>query len=281
LTPGGALAITARMTDALFDEVLAQRRAARANPGIDFLDRHAAQEAADRLALTSRRFTSVAVHARHPEAVLGILSAALPHARLLHGDQPNEPAEALVAVFAAEAVNDPVGWLARCREALRPDGLFVAAVLAGETFTELRQAWTLAEIDICGGASPRVAPFAGVRDLGGLLQRAGFAMPVADTERLVVRYPDPLALMREIKSMGWSNALSRRSRRPATRALLWRAAEHYAGRFSDPDGRVRATIEIGWLTGWSPGPGQPKPLKPGSAKTRLADALGAVERKLP
>jgi len=169
----------------------------------------------------------------------------------------------------------------RCREALVPDGLFIGAVLAGDTFSELRQAWTLAEIDVCGGASPRVAPFAGVRDLGGLLQRAGFAMPVTDAERLTVRYADPLALMREIKAMGWSNQLARRSRRPATRTLLARAIDNYAERFADADGRVRATIEIGWLTGWSPGPGQPKPLKPGSAKARLADALGVAERKLP
>jgi hypothetical protein len=270
------------MTDALFDEGLAQSRAARADPALDFLDRHAAQEAADRLTLTSRRFASVAVRARHSGAVCGVLASALPQARLVTAaGAEGGQTEALVSLFAAETANDPVGWLAQCRVALVPDGLFIGAVLAGDTFSELRQAWALAEIDVFGGASPRVAPFAGLRDLGGLLQRAGFAMPVSDAERLTVRYADPLTLMREIKAMGWSNPLSRRSRRPATRTLIDRAIRHYAERFADPDGRVRATIEIGWLTGWSPGSGQPKPLKPGSAKARLADALGVAERKLP
>lgn len=273
-----------RVTEALFDELLARRRAARAVAGPDFLDLHAASEAVERLQLTGRAFATVAIRTPRPAPVASVIAQAYPAAAHVPTHVPaqgRQAAEALVALFAAEATNDPVGTLVDCRNALAPDGLFIAAMLSGDTFCELRHAWAIAETELYGGASPRVAPFGGVRDLGGLLQRAGFAMPVADSERLTVRYADPLALMREIKAMGWSNALTRRSRRPATRTLVQEAARQYAARFSDPDGRIRATIEICWLTGWSPGPGQPKPLKPGSAKARLADALGAVERKLP
>lgn len=272
-----------RVTEALFDELLARRRAARAVAGPDFLDLHAAREAVERLQLTGRAFATVAIRTPRPAPVASVIAQAYPAAAHVPAHVPAEgrqAAEALVALFAAEATNDPVGTLVDCRNALAPDGLFIAAMLSGDTFCELRHAWAMAETELYGGASPRVAPFGGVRDLGGLLQRAGFAMPVADTERLTVRYADPLALMREIKAMGWSNALTRRSRRPATRTLLLKAADRYRERYADADGRVRATIEICWLTGWEPGPGQPKPLKPGSATARLADALGAVERKL-
>jgi hypothetical protein len=166
------------------------------------------------------------------------------------------------------------------RRALRPDGLLLAALLGGATLRELRDAWLTAEGEISGGASPRVAPFADVRDLGGLLQRAGFALPVVDSETVTVTYADPLALMRELKAMGTSNMLVARRRQPVTRGLVLRAAEIYADRFGAADGRVPATFEIITLTAWAPDESQPKPLRPGSAQTRLADALGVKEGKL-
>jgi hypothetical protein len=267
----------------LFDEALAARRAARSDPAVDFLDRRAAHEAADRLTLSGRSFEVIVVRARLPSAVIPILRAAYPASRIAIADDPIVPApeqgDCLVSVFAAETVNDVPGYLVRCRSDLKPDGLFVAAMLAGETLGELRAAWMRAESDTAGGASPRVAPFPGIRELGSLLQRAGFAMPVADSEKLTVRYGDPEALMRDIKAMGWSNPLAARNRQTVSRRLLAAAAKRYREEFSDADGRIRATFDIGWLTGWSPGPGQPVPLKPGSAAVRLADALGTVERK--
>jgi hypothetical protein len=163
------------------------------------------------------------------------------------------------------------------RRALKPDGLFVAALLGGDTLNELRQSFAAAESDIEGGVSPRVAPFADLRELGALLQRAGFALPVADTDRLVVRYDSAFALMHDLRRMGATNALSARRRTPLRRATLMRMAEIYAQRFADPDGRIRASFEVVWLSGWAPHPDQQRPLKPGSAQARLADALGARE----
>jgi NADH dehydrogenase [ubiquinone] 1 alpha subcomplex assembly factor 5 len=166
------------------------------------------------------------------------------------------------------------------RRALKPDGLLLASLLGGETLKELRQAWLAAEAELTGGASPRVAPFADVRDLGALAQRAGFALPVVDSETVTATYASPLVLMQELKAMGASNMLVARRRRPVTRGLLLRAAAIYAERFAAADGRVPATFEILTLTAWAPDPSQPKPLRPGSAQTRLADALGTRERKL-
>ncbi len=175
-------------------------------------------------------------------------------------------------------VNDLPGTLVQVRRALKPDGLLLAALLGGETLKELREAWLIAEDEVSGGASPRVAPFADVRDLGGLLQRAGFALPVADTDVVRVTYASPLDLMREIKAMGASNVLTARRRVPVTRKLLFRAAEIYSERFALADGRVPATFEIITLTAWVPHVSQQKPLQPGSAKARLADALGVKEQ---
>ena len=150
----------------------------------------------------------------------------------------------------------------------------LAALAGGDTLTELRQAFAAAEAEIEDGISPRVAPFADVRDLGALLQRAGFALPVTDVERLTVRYASPIALMHDLRRMGATNALVERRRRPLRRALLERMVAIYGERFSDPDGRIRATFEIVWLSGWAPHASQQKPLAPGSARQRLADALG-------
>jgi SAM-dependent methyltransferase len=182
-----------------------------------------------------------------------------------------------VSALALQYANDLPGVLAQIRRALKPDGLFLAALAGGDTLTELRDAFAAAESEIEGGISPRVAPFADVRDLGALLQRAGFALPVVDSDRLVVRYGDVFALMNDLRRMGATNALAERRRVPLRRVTLKRMAEIYAQRFSDGDGRVRATFEVIWLSGWAPDASQQQPLKPGSARHRLADALGTVE----
>ncbi len=189
-----------------------------------------------------------------------------------------ESLDLAVSGLALHHVNDLPGCLVQIRRALKPDGLLLAALLGGETLKELREAWLIAEDEVSGGASPRVAPFADVRDLGGLLQRAGFALPVADTDVVRVTYASPLDLMREIKAMGASNVLTARRRVPVTRTLLFRAAEIYAERFALADGRIPATFEIITLTAWVPHESQQKPLQPGSAKARLADALGVKEQ---
>ena len=183
----------------------------------------------------------------------------------------------VVSALALQPVNDLPGTLTQIRRALKPDGLFLAALLGGETLTELRQSFAEAEAEADGGVSPRVAPFADVRDLGALLQRAGFALPVADTDRLTVRYATPFDLMRDLRGMGATNALVERRRTPLKRATLLRMADIYAKRFSDPDGRVRASFDIVWLSGWAPHESQQQPLRPGSAKARLADALNTIE----
>jgi SAM-dependent methyltransferase len=183
----------------------------------------------------------------------------------------------VVSALALQFVNDLPGALVQVRRALKPDGLLLAALLGGDTLTELRQAFAAAESEVEGGISPRIAPFADIRDLGGLLQRAGFALPVVDSERITVRYDTVFALMHDLRRMGATNALNERRRQPLRRATLMRMAEIYGERFGDPDGRLRATFEVIWLSGWAPHESQQKPLKPGSARARLADALGAEE----
>ena len=183
----------------------------------------------------------------------------------------------VVSALALQFVNDLPGVLVQIRRALKPDGLFLAALVGGETLTELRQSFAAAESDVEGGASPRVAPFADLRELGALLQRAGFALPVTDSDRLTVRYDSAFGLMHDLRRMGATNALIARRRAPLRRATLMRMAEIYARRFADDDGRLRATFEIVWLSGWAPHPSQQQPLRPGAAKARLADALGTRE----
>lgn len=184
----------------------------------------------------------------------------------------------VISALSLHLVNDLPGVLAQINRALKPDGLLMAALLGGETLKELREAWLIAETEMLGGASPRVAPFADVRDLGGLLQRARFALPVADSDVVQVTYESPLALMREIKAMGASNALVERRRTPVTRGLLFRAAEIYQEKFALPDGRIPATFEIITLTGWVPHESQQKPLAPGSARVSLKDVLKPPKR---
>jgi SAM-dependent methyltransferase len=190
---------------------------------------------------------------------------------------PENSTTLAVSALALQFVNDLPGVLLQIRRALKPDGLFLAALLGGDTLIELRQAFAAAESEIEGGLSPRVAPFADIRDLGALLQRAGFALPVVDSERVTVRYDTVFALMHDLRRMGATNALSERRRGPLRRGTLLRMAEIYSDRFADPDRRLRATFEIVWLSGWAPDPSQQQPLKPGSARARLADALNTKE----
>jgi SAM-dependent methyltransferase len=183
----------------------------------------------------------------------------------------------VVSAFALQTVDDLPGTLIQIRRALKPDGLLLAALLGGDTLTELRESFAVAESELTGGVSPRVAPFADLRDMGALLQRAGFALPVTDADRVVVRYSSPLALMADLRRMGATNPLVDRRRVPLRRNVLARLIEVYAERFSDPDGKVRASFDIVWLSGWAPHESQQQPLRPGSAKARLADALGTRE----
>lgn len=184
----------------------------------------------------------------------------------------------VVSALSLQFINDLPGTLVQIRRALKPDSLLLAALIGGDTLTELRQAFAQAETEMEGGLSPRVAPCANPRELGTLLQRAGFALPVIDSDRLTVRYDNVFALMRDLRRMGATNVLSERRRQPLKRATLMRMAEIYAHRFADPDGRLRATFEIVWLSGWAPHESQQQPLRPGSAKRRLADVLGSKEK---
>jgi NADH dehydrogenase [ubiquinone] 1 alpha subcomplex assembly factor 5 len=183
----------------------------------------------------------------------------------------------VISNLALHWVNDLPGALVQLRHALKPDGLFLASLWGGDTLIELRSALLEAELDIAGGASPRVAPFADLADLGGLLQRAGFALPVVDGDRLEVTYPDALALMRDLRAMGEGNAVAERRKSVSRRAVLLRAAERYRERFGDAAGRIPATFHLITLTAWAPSASQPQPLRPGSATHRLAAALGSEE----
>lgn len=282
------------MTSLVFDRALYRRRlaAALAAGYPDFLLARCADDLEERLSAVLRRFGLAAdLGSALPLAAPVLRQKADGLVRLaetpdagadLVGDIEALPFAAAsldlsASLLALQAVNDLPGALLQIRRSLRPDGLFIGCMLAGQSLTELRQVLLAAEVEVSGGASPRVAPFADLRDLGSLLQRAGFALPVVDSEVVTVRYGDLFGLLRDLRAMGWANALLERSRKPLRRAVLLRAAELYAERFSDPDGRLRATFEIVWLSGWAPHESQQKPLRPGSAKARLADALGVPE----
>jgi SAM-dependent methyltransferase len=184
-----------------------------------------------------------------------------------------ESLDLVVSGLAFQFVNDLPGVLTQIRRALRPDGLLLAAMIGGDTLTELRQSFAAAEAELEGGVSPRVAPFADLRDVGALLQRAGFALPVTDVDRIVARYDSAFALMADLRRMGATNTLVERRRTPTRRATMLRMAQIYGERFADPDGRIRATFDVVWLSGWAPHESQQKPLQPGSAKVSLADAV--------
>ncbi len=287
----------------IFDNALIRKRRdryAKSASAHDFLLTRVADDFAERLAIVRREFP-VAVNAGAYHGLLSRRLRTLPNiatmidveasmALLAQSDGPSHAADDETLPFAAASVdlivsglawqfvNDLPGMLAQARRALKPDGLLLAALLGGETLKELREAWLLAESEILGGASPRVSPVADVRDVGALLQRAGFALPVADSDIFRVTYATPLALMKELQAMAASNVLVERRRVPVTRGLLMRAAEIYSERFALSDGRIPATFEVITMTAWTPHESQQKPLQPGSAKMRLADALGVAEQ---
>ena len=186
--------------------------------------------------------------------------------------------DAIFSLLSLHWVNDLPGALLQVRRALKPDGLFLAALLGGETLKELRSVLLEAEAEIEGGAGPRVSPFADVRDLGALLQRAGFALPVADVDEIAVSYPDAFKLMADLRGMGETNAVAARRKSFSRRSTLMRAAELYRARFADAEGRIPATFHVIYLTAWAPHESQPRPLRPGSAQSRLAAALGSEEQ---
>jgi len=262
----------------------------------DFLFRAVAEIVAERLGDLTRRFERAAVigsgggvMAQALQPLTGALTQfELSPARAAASDAtpaatldplPLAPGSVDLLVSALELhwANDPVGQMIQMRRALTPDGLLIAALFGGETLTELRACLAEAEIAVAGGLSPRIAPMGEIRELGGLLQRAGLAMPVADSERIRATYPDMRALMLDIRAMGETNMLAARRRVPLGRSVLEEAGRLYRANFPAEDGRIAATFEIVFLTGWAPGPNQPLPLRPGSARMRLADALGTVE----
>jgi SAM-dependent methyltransferase len=279
----------------IFDRTLLRARRARAaalGPATFLIDR-VADDMAGRLSAVLRQFGIAADIGTPTDAVcralagrVGTIVATDPGASggafAVAADEEALPfrdgsLDLAVSALALQFVNDLPGTLVQIRRALKPDGLFLAAMIGGESLVELREAFAQAESEIEGGVSPRVAPFADLRDLGALLQRAGFALPVTDIDRVTVRYATPLALMHDLRRMGAANALAERRRTPLRRTTLRRLFEIYAERFADADGRIRATFEIVWLSGWAPHESQQKPLAPGSAKTRLADALRTKE----
>ncbi len=299
-TPGGP-ADAGLGPPRIFDRALAGKRLRRAHrSGFEpFLLARAAEDLAERLSALSReRHFGLAVDLASPAAMVGeVLRASGRAGRVLRlapvggatragdivADAEALPlgqacADCIVSLLALQGVNDLPGALAQIRRALKPDGLFMACLLGGGTLAELRQSLLAAEAALTGGAAMRVAPFADLRDMGGLMQRAGLALPVADVETVTVRYGDMFALIRDLRAMGLTAALAERPARPTPRALWIEAARHYAERFSDADGRIRATFEMVWLSGWAPHASQQQPLRPGSAKMRLAQALGVPEQ---
>ena len=290
----------------IFDRALHRLRLERAAGSAgeaDFLRRRASEDLVQRIALVNRDFPiAVELGARHgafaramatgpAAAKIGLLIETDLSARMMRGrggirlvaDEERLPfrphaLDLVVSNLVLHWVGDLVGALIQVRRALRPDGLMLASLLGGSTLTELRQVLLEAEIAVTGGAGPRVSPFADAFDAAGLLQRAGFAMPVVDVDRVVVRYDHPLKLIADLRAMGETNVLVDRPSRPLTRPVLRRVCETYAERFAGPDGKTPATFEILTLTGWAPHPDQRPPLRPGSAKGRLADALATVEQ---
>ncbi|GLI93402.1 methyltransferase domain-containing protein [Methylocystis echinoides] len=275
----------------IFDRALLHRRLRRALAAgaPDFLLARAADDLLDRLLTVKRDFPRAldlgAPGEHFAQAIVASGRRAPLRANALGGDVivdeealPFAPAsfDLVVSGMSLQWVNDLPGVFAQVRRILAPDGLFLACLPGGASLVELRIALAQAEEEITGGASPRVSPFVDVRDMGGLLQRAGFALPVADVDSFALRYDSVLGLMRDLRAMGAANVLVKRASRPLRRDVLARAAAIYAERFSDPDGRVRASFEIVWISGWAPHESQQQPAKPGSATMRLEDAMKAA-----
>lgn len=289
--------------DIVFDQPLVEARRRRALKAGDakaqFLLEIVADDLAERLAVVERRFehavelhgyTGVTARALLATGKIGTLmrvetdtdfsndTAALEVASIETVPVAPGSANLIVSPLSLHLTNDTPGVFIQVRRALAPDGLFLAAIPGNGTLQELREVLLAAESEITGGASPRVFPFADIRDIGALLQRAGFALPVTDAETYTVRYASLFSLMKDLRAMGMTNSLMARSRKPLSRAVFLRAAEIYAERFADPDGRIRATFSVIYLSGWAPHESQQKPLAPGSAKMRLADALKIEEK---
>jgi len=265
----------------LFDRALLRARmdrARRIGPATFLLDR-VAEDMADRLQAVTRPFSAVAEIGSSVELLRKPLADRFESITRIDFDESEalklepETLDLAISALTLQFANDLPGVLAQMRRALKPDGLLLAAMIGGDTLTELRQSFAAAEAECEGGVSPRVAPFADLRDVGALLQRAGLALPVTDVDRVVVRYDSAFALMADLRRMGATNILVERRRAPTRRATMLRMAQVYAERFSDPDGRIRATFDIIWLSGWAPHESQPKPLRPGSAKASLEAAV--------
>ncbi len=277
-------------TPVLFDRklLLAHRRRALKLGAETFLLERVAEELVERLGAVKRQFELALDLGTPGDALIGLLKnsgqvAKVETSDTLKGDEEafsfaEAKFDLVISALALQWVNDLPGALVQIRRALKPDGLLLAALIGGETLHELRESFAAAEAEITGGASPRVSPFAEVRSLGSLLQRAGYALPVIDSDRHTVRYETPFKLFQDLRRMGATNALVERSRKPLTKKIITRAAEIYTERFRDLDGKLRATFDVLWVAGWAPHESQQKPLKPGSAKMRLADALGVTEK---
>ena len=267
----------------LFCQTTRTRHRARAiKRGVaGFLHQAAALQLQERLQDINKPFTRTAFIGWLPEFWAEILQpdVIVPDDEVLRLDP--SAFDLVVHGLCLHSANDPVGQLIQMRRALKPDGLLLAALFGGQTLHELRASFAQAESEVEGGLSPRVYPMGDIRDLGGLLQRAGLALPVADSTTLTVTYETPLHLMRDLRAMGEANAMTERRKTPLRRATLARASEIYQAGFGLPGGRIPATFEIIFMTGWAPSSSQPQPLKPGSASARLADALGTVEFKEP
>jgi len=270
----------------LFDRALLrarQSRAQRSGPVTFLLDR-VIEDMEDRLQVVTRNFSDVADIWTPGELLRKPMADRFKSVTRIAADEtetlPLRPQslDLAVSALAFQFVNDLPGVLAQISRALRPDGLLLAAMLGGDTLTELRQCFAEAEAECDGGVSPRVAPFADLRDVGALLQRAGFALPVTDVDGVVVRYDNAFALMADLRRMGATNIMVERRRTPTRIATMLRMSEIYANRFSDPDGRIRASFDVIWLSGWAPHKSQPKPLRPGSARASLE---AAVKKTVP
>jgi len=270
----------------LFDRTLLRARLNRARRGgpVTFLLDRVAEDMEERLQAVTRNFSDVADIWTPGELLRKPVADRFKSIARIEPDDtetlplPPESLDLAVSALAFQFVNDLPGVLAQIRRALRPDGLLLAAMLGGDTLTELRQSFAEAEAECEGGVSPRVAPFADLRDVGALLQRAGFALPVTDVDDVVVRYDNVFGLMADLRRMGATNIMIERRRTPTRVATMMRMAQIYRQRFSDPDGRIYATFDVIWLSGWAPHENQPKPLRPGSAKTSLEAAVKRGQR---
>lgn len=283
----------------IFDRMAVRRQRERAAAGFvdhDFLFREVAERLVDRLTDIRRKFNLTIDIGARGNHLSRLLSQHLPIETMIEmglspgADTPNfiadeealpiapACADLIVSNLVLHWTNDVPGTLIQCRQSLKPDGLFMAAILGGETLTELRQVMLEAETEISGGVSPRVSPFAELSDTAALLQRAGFNLPVADSDTITVTYTDVFALMRDLRGMGEANAVLARPRTFSKRQIFLRAAERYSEMFGDSDGRISASFQVLYLTGWAPDASQPKPLRPGSATASLAEALESEEQ---